>query len=308
MEITLVRHAQSVANVTGHWQGQGDSPLSEEGRAQARALAERWRERRYDLVVASDLSRTAETAAALGRDVELDPQWREVDVGAWEGLTRAEVAERFPEQIEALQRGEPIRIGGGESWHDLLARAQQALTGLRARLRGEGRALVVTHGGVIHILVSSLMGLYERRPRPIGRVGNTAATTLRFDGDVCELVAFNDASHLGPMGSWTAERLEAGDAVVTLVGSEATAARLGVRVAARANGGLRHALERAAAAHRGTRIALLCAPSHVLRYATGLFGHDGTHPARVALPSAEARCHVVVSPHGATFGDYNLPG
>ncbi|MFW5875882.1 MAG: histidine phosphatase family protein [Myxococcota bacterium] len=306
MEIVFIRHAQSVANVTGHWQGQGDAPLSEQGRAQARALAERLGDEPFDLVVASDLSRAADTARALDRELELDPSWREVDVGAWEGLTRAEVVERFPDQIAALQRGEPIPIGGGESWTDLLHRVEGALARLRERLGDRGRALVVSHGGVIHILVSSLMGLHQRRPRPIGRVGNTALTRLRFEGEVCELGAFNDAGHLGPIGSWTAERLEAGDAVVTLVGTEGAAERLGVPLGGRAGGDVRAAIEATAARHPSQRMGLLCEGPQVARYAGTLFGHGRRHPARVGVPRPDASCDVVLSSRAATFAGYNL--
>ena len=94
VRLVLVRHAESEANIGGRWQGQGDSPLSERGKSQARALAERIARvgLQPDLVVCSDLRRASETArAAFGDAVEVDPLWREIDVGQWEGKTRAEV-------------------------------------------------------------------------------------------------------------------------------------------------------------------------------------------------------------------------
>lgn len=305
MEITFVRHAESIANVTGHWQGQGDAPLSEGGRDQARRLGERLRDRELDLIVASDLSRASDTAAAIGRDLDTDPIWREVDVGAWEGLTRQEVLERFADQIEALKRGEEIAIGGGESWTDLLRRVEAGIARLRSRLGHRGRALVVTHGGVIHILVSKLMGLYARRPRPIGRVSNTAITTLRFEDDHVEMVTFNDTSHLGPVGAWTAERLEAGDAVVSLMEREAVAARLGVPLSLTLDGELADVMRRAEESHRGQRVGLLCSGEVVARYAADLFGHDATDRPRVAPPLPDAGTHLVLGPLGITFADYN---
>ena len=103
LEICFVRHAQSVSNAAGVWQGQGDSPLSELGRSQVAALRDAISGDDYDLVLSSDLSRAADTAEALGAPVEHDPRWREIDVGRWEGLTMEQVVERFPEQIAALR-------------------------------------------------------------------------------------------------------------------------------------------------------------------------------------------------------------
>lgn len=196
IEICLVRHAQSVSNAGGIWQGQGDSPLSEEGRRQVEALRGHLRHERYDLVVSSDLSRAADTAKALGAEVEHDAAWREIDVGAWEGLTMTQVVERFPEQIEALKARRTFAIGGGESWPEVFERADASLAALRQRLPEGGRAIVFTHGGIIAAVLSGLLGVRERFPWPLGRMRNTARTTLRFSEDRVELVAHNDDSHV----------------------------------------------------------------------------------------------------------------
>ena len=116
LELCLIRHAQSVSNASGVWQGYGDSPLSDTGRTQVQALHRALRQEHYDLVLSSDLSRAADTAIATGAEVEHDRAWREIDVGNWEGLTMDEVLSRFPEEIEALKARRPFPIGGGESF------------------------------------------------------------------------------------------------------------------------------------------------------------------------------------------------
>lgn len=225
VEITLVRHAESESNVTGRWQGQGDSQLSDEGQSQARALAARLAGDRFDLVVCSDLSRCCDTAAAIGLPTEKACAWREIDVGRWEGLTRPEVAARFPEEVAGLAEGAlDVKIGGGESWLELYARVDEAFASLRARLEPGQRALVVTHGGVIHGLMSGLLGLRDTRPRPIGRISNTALTTVRVDPEGVTVVRYNDSGHLGPLGQWVSERVTAEDTVVTLVAHDEGAA------------------------------------------------------------------------------------
>ena len=198
LEVCLVRHAQSVSNARNVWQGHGDSPLSDTGKAQAKALQRVLADEPYDLVLSSDLTRAADTACAAGAAVELQPSWREIDVGAWEGLTMDEVVERFPEQIEALKARRTFAIGGGESWPEVFARADTALTSLRERMAEGGRALVFTHGGIIAALLSGLLGVRDRFPWPLGRMRNTGRTTLRFHQDWVELIAHNDDTHVPP--------------------------------------------------------------------------------------------------------------
>ena len=217
-----MRHGQSVANVTGHWQGQGDSPLSDLGRDQAQALARRFYGQRWDRVVSSPLTRAHDTARALGLPVDLEPGLQEIDVGRWEGLRPEEVEVRFPDELSALARGEMIAIGGiGESWADLAARVGEALQTLRASLPPNGRALVFSHGGVISTIAALALGVRDRRPRPLGRIVNTSVTTLRYHDDgALDVLRYNDASHLGSLGSWTQERHAAGNTVITLVGHD----------------------------------------------------------------------------------------
>lgn len=196
LEVCLVRHAQSVSNASGIWQGHGNSPLSDLGRSQVEALAAAIGGTEYDVAIASDLSRAADTAAAVGATPELDPAWREIDVGAWEGLTMEQVVQRFPEQIAALRERRTFEIGGGETWPEVFARADGALSAIRERLPSGGRAIVFTHGGIIAAILSGLLGVRERFPWPLGRMRNTGRTTLRFSATGVELVAHNDDSHL----------------------------------------------------------------------------------------------------------------
>lgn len=193
MRLTLARHGESVSNRSGRWQGQGDSPLSEQGRAQAQALAERLAETPFDRVIASDLSRAADTAEALGRPVQLDPAWRELDLGRWEGLTRQEVAMRWPDEVAALRRGEDRPVGGRESWGDLAVRTASALADLAARHPGED-VLLVAHGGVIITLLSTLFGVPQLRPRRLGKLGNTSLSTVLL-GERPTLERYNDDAH-----------------------------------------------------------------------------------------------------------------
>jgi probable phosphoglycerate mutase len=200
MELTLIRHGESEANVAGTWQGQSDSPLSAYGRSQADRLFGRFAADSFDAIVASDLSRAAETAKRMcgprADRIVFDRSWREIDVGRWEGLVRAEVAARFPEEVAALAQGSlEQKVGGGESWGELRVRVLGALEALLAEHRGK-KVAVVTHGGVVLTLVATVLGLDWNVRRRISTVANTAVCTIDFSGAEPAIARFNDTSHL----------------------------------------------------------------------------------------------------------------
>ncbi|MEN8184178.1 MAG: histidine phosphatase family protein [Myxococcota bacterium] len=159
-EFVLIRHAQSVWNAEGRWQGQGDPPLSRQGREQAQTLARQVIDESPALLVASDLARARETAEIVGRSlglpVELEGRLRELDVGDWSGLHHAEVARRWPDALARFRAGDPeVQVGGGESRRELRARALAALECWAERAPG-GCVAVVTHGGLLRTLLGGL--------------------------------------------------------------------------------------------------------------------------------------------------------
>jgi broad specificity phosphatase PhoE len=161
MELICVRHGRTAWNAVRKFQGQTDIPLDDEGLAQAQALAAHLREERFDLAIASDLTRARTTAEAIlgDRDVvlELSPEFREMHFGLWEGLTWDEIVGRWPE-LDARNEKAPMyyTAEGGESWDALCERVDLALRALTERMRPDERALIVSHAGVMHGIVRSL--------------------------------------------------------------------------------------------------------------------------------------------------------
>ena len=133
-------------NAEGRWQGHAQIGLSAKGRAQAADVARELAADPPDAVYSSDLARARETAeiiaAKLGLPVTLDARLREIDVGEWAGLTRDEVAARFPGAS---------RWRDGETHEAMGARILTRLHELAAEHQGE-RVLVVTHGGPIRVV------------------------------------------------------------------------------------------------------------------------------------------------------------
>jgi broad specificity phosphatase PhoE len=151
--LVLWRHGRTEWNAAGRFQGQLDPPLDDEGRNQAARAAPHLVAAGLSpddtVVVSSDLSRAAETAATLtallGVPLILDERLREHGMGSWEGLTRDEVAARFPEQFADWISGRPVRGRGGEDPAEVAERALAALVDLPEA----HTAVVVTHGELV---------------------------------------------------------------------------------------------------------------------------------------------------------------
>ena len=157
--ILLARHGETDWNRIGRWQGHADPPLNDAGRRQAAELAERLAGDGIAAVYSSDLRRARETAREvgerLGLEVVEDPALREIDVGSWSGLTRAEVEQRFPEGYARWLAGE---IGhDGETREQLTERVVAAVERIARAHRG-ATVLVVSHGGAIRALRRHVVG------------------------------------------------------------------------------------------------------------------------------------------------------
>ncbi|TDB70515.1 MULTISPECIES: histidine phosphatase family protein [unclassified Micromonospora] len=176
------RHGNTDWNVASRVQGQTDVPLNDRGRDQARAAAPLLAELRPDVIVSSDLSRAAETAAALaevtGLPVRTDVRLRERHFGQWQGLLLTEVAERFPTEYARWRAGDPDPGAGVEALDDLGRRLGAAFQDA-ADLAAGGTVVVTTHGGAARQGVGQLLGWPHPVLRAVGSLGNCHWTELR---------------------------------------------------------------------------------------------------------------------------------
>ena len=157
----LIRHAESIWNAAGRWQGHADPPLSARGRTQAEALGSELAAQGIEILLASDLVRAAQTAAILGKALGLEPtvdaRLRELDIGRWAGLTRAEIAQRDPDELTRFETGDPdVRAGGGESRRELRSRVREFVQ-QRSRQHAGRLVAVVAHLGAIRAMRPGLL-------------------------------------------------------------------------------------------------------------------------------------------------------
>jgi glucosyl-3-phosphoglycerate phosphatase len=175
--VTLVlwRHGQTTYNVERRFQGQSDVPLNEAGRRQAADAARYLAALRPSAIYSSDLSRASATAGALARltglPVQLDKDLRERGGGCWEGLTEAEIRERFP--VERVTWSPP----DGEPAAAVADRASAALTRIADSLSGGSMAVVVSHGAALGMAAAQLLDI-PWEPRVLGPFGNCRWSVL----------------------------------------------------------------------------------------------------------------------------------
>lgn len=194
--ITLLRHGESIGNLESRWQGQSDFPLTETGRAQAQALAERWKQdgEGFDLIITSPLSRARETAEIISRalsvPVEVDPLWLERHVDELSGLTPPEVEKRFP-RSDFVNPYSAVG-GGGEGDWQLFLRGGLGLHNLLRRT--PGRYLIVSHGGLLNQVLHAVVGIAPQ--------ANNAGPRFRFSNTGFARLMYYPHQH-----RWTIDRL-----------------------------------------------------------------------------------------------------
>ncbi|MES1205041.1 MAG: histidine phosphatase family protein [Pseudomonadota bacterium] len=187
VSILLARHGETEWNRVGRWQGTTDIPLSDVGRAQARALGERLRGAGIARVHASQLARARETAeivaGVLGLDgpVGVDARLQERGYGCFEGLTREECETRHPEAWQRYLADRRAVPPDAEPQAVVVARAAAAMRAIAEGAPADTGAarpvLVISHGGTIRTFVHAELGML------LPPLDNGAVFRLRFQGE-----------------------------------------------------------------------------------------------------------------------------
>lgn len=159
--VFLLRHARTAWNAERRFQGQADPPLDDVGRAQAYEAAALVAALDPDVLVSSDAMRAVQTAEPIaeitGVEVLVDQRLRERSLGHWEGLTRDEVAHRYPDEYADWIAGRDVSRRGGETRKQVAARALAAFSDLP----DVATAVLVTHSATAMALCSALLGMRQ---------------------------------------------------------------------------------------------------------------------------------------------------
>jgi alpha-ribazole phosphatase len=160
--IYLIRHGEVEGAGTPRYNGHADVSLTPRGIEQYHGLKERFADAQITACYTSDLTRCVRGAEILGRHLGVEPvrerNLRELDIGAWEGMTWTELRERYPSEWQArLDDIVNYRVPRGENLVDLRDRVMPVIDRITARHRGE-EVLVVAHGGANRVILLDAIG------------------------------------------------------------------------------------------------------------------------------------------------------
>ena len=200
-QILLVRHGQTEFNTRGIYQGQIDSPLTQQGIDQAQALAPRVHAMHScPTLYSSDLGRAQHTAQLIADPqhhvLAEEPGLRERDYGIFQGLIKTEIHKLHPAEWTRHRSGDPnYVVPGGESQQQLLERVVATIGTIAESHPGE-LVIAVTHGGALATFAKHVLGLPVNAPRRFD-MGNTSISLFTHNDSGHWIVRFfGDLAHL----------------------------------------------------------------------------------------------------------------
>ena len=183
MRIFAIRHGRTEWNALGKIQGRTDIPLSDEGKESAYSLAGKMREDGFipTHFFTSPLKRAYMTAQIIADEFSLTPEigrdFQEMSFGLWEGLSWAQIMEKYPAEFEIWNHDRTVCIPGGESYIDLTRRVMPELR--RACEKSDGDFAVVAHGAVIMAMHVVYEGIeFESIDKIMRHIQNSSVTVF----------------------------------------------------------------------------------------------------------------------------------
>lgn len=161
--ICIARHGELTTSQEWRYVGHKDVELNDTGIEQIKRLAERLKNQEINIILSSDLKRAKKSAEIIGEilglPVETYKDFREINLGHWEGMTRDEIKACFNDEFESrFTNIAEFRIENGESFMDVSKRVIPRLMSCTEKNKGSN-ILLVAHGGVNRVILCHVLGL-----------------------------------------------------------------------------------------------------------------------------------------------------
>ncbi len=198
-EITIIRHGETIWNAQQRIQGHRNSKLSENGIRQAGLVAKSLAKREFDVLISSDLERAAETAGIINKLLQLPLEYnenmRERSFGIVEGMTLAEMKEKFPREYRSYKEREPgFKFSGGESIEQLFNRVTSEIEAIARKFENK-KVLIVSHGLVLETMMYKTFNIKLNSPR-VFSINNSSISSFYIDRDNWFLKEWGVIEHL----------------------------------------------------------------------------------------------------------------
>jgi alpha-ribazole phosphatase len=203
VKLFLIRHGQTDGNVRGQYVGSLDIDMTEEGVAQAKSAKQYLSRVNFSNIYSSPLKRALNTARILaectGHEVRIMNDLRELDFGKWEGLKFDEINAIYKEDYQGwLEDPYNHPPTGGESFNDLIARADKEIKKIVQENPDGSSVAVVSHGGVILSLIVNWLNIPSQRWRSLIQ-RQAAINVVVIDNGFPYISSINYTGHLKPI-------------------------------------------------------------------------------------------------------------
>ncbi len=196
--ILLARHGQTEWNLEYKFQGKTNTKLTDIGKSQAQALADRLASWPFEIIYSSPLDRAMYTSQVIARARNIDvialPELQEINFGTWEGHS-IKALQTEQRELFSKWRADPFfnMPPGAETWEKLYNRLSRAV---KTILDGQQKnIIVISHGGIMRALYSVLLGF---NPHKVwnNEISNCGMSGIEMRSGRPWLIFANDDLHI----------------------------------------------------------------------------------------------------------------
>lgn len=202
LRLYMMRHGETVWNTERRYQGMTDIELSQTGIKQAECAEKRFENIEIDKIYCSPLKRAMATAKPIAEAKKLDiipeENFREIHFGEWEGMTVPELKAKYGDTyMNFIKNPHLYNFPGEENISNVINRLKPSLD--RIIENESGNILIVSHGGIIRLMIIYIMGLDNSWFTKMW-INNTAISIIEIKDDRRLMLTVNDSAHLSDIG------------------------------------------------------------------------------------------------------------